>query len=199
MAKVKSKAPTKVKAPAVKAKANKVVANKVVKSTVAAKTKVSAVKATASVAKAAATKSTKVEASVKMAESAKAPVSVGEPAQDAVPAQRQQSNKVSMKGVSPVKKTAAKSEAPEKPAKKKRASKADLDAEKPSQLGQKWSSLYRKTQEQPAPYNMRQAYEAKTPIMHKLLGWGYIMTNKNDRLEVLFKDGIRYLISNYKS
>lgn len=91
--------------------------------------------------------------------------------------------------------------APVKPAKKTRLTKAQEEGmEKATQLGQKWSSLYRKTQEQQAkPYNMRHTFEAKTPIMHKVLGWGYILSNKNDRLEVLFKDGIRYLISNYKA
>lgn len=89
---------------------------------------------------------------------------------------------------------------PTKPAKKTRMTKAQEEGlEKATQLGQKWSSLYRKSQEQAKPYNMRHTYEAKTPIMHKVLGWGYILTNKNDRLEVLFKDGIRYLISNYKA
>lgn len=76
----------------------------------------------------------------------------------------------------------------------------ELGLDKTNQLSQKWSALYRKTQDvQAKPYNMRQSYEAKTPIMHKVLGWGYILTNRNDRLEVLFKDGIRYLISNYKA
>ena len=33
----------------------------------------------------------------------------------------------------------------------------------------------------------------------KVLGWGFILKNDNDRLEVLFETGIRMLISNYKS
>lgn len=89
----------------------------------------------------------------------------------------------------------AKKQAGSKPG--RRASLPEID--KTNQLAVKWSSLYRKTQEvEPKPYNMRGEYEAKTPIMHKLLGWGYILSNRNDRLEVLFKDGIRYLISNYR-
>jgi hypothetical protein len=36
-------------------------------------------------------------------------------------------------------------------------------------------------------------------LMHKVLGWGFVLSNLNDRLEVLFKDGIKVLISNYKS
>ncbi|MGE3683522.1 MAG: hypothetical protein AB7G93_17505 [Bdellovibrionales bacterium] len=66
-------------------------------------------------------------------------------------------------------------------------------------LAQKWVSLYRKSEQIEAkPYNMNSVFEEKTAIMHKILGWGYILANRNDRLEVLFKDGIRYLISNYK-
>jgi hypothetical protein len=45
---------------------------------------------------------------------------------------------------------------------------------------------------------MRGSFEERTAIVHKVLGWGYILANRNDRLEVLFKDGIKYLISNYK-
>ena len=45
---------------------------------------------------------------------------------------------------------------------------------------------------------MKAVFEEKTAILHKVLGWGYILSNRNDRLEVLFKDGIKYLISNYK-
>lgn len=66
-------------------------------------------------------------------------------------------------------------------------------------MAQKWTSLYRKSESIEAkPYNMRQAFNEKTAIVHDVLGWGYILANRNDRLEVLFKDGIRYLISNYK-
>jgi hypothetical protein len=68
-----------------------------------------------------------------------------------------------------------------------------------SALALKWSSLYKKAEQIEAkPYNMKAVFEEKTAIVHKLLGWGYILANRNDRLEVLFKDGIKYLISNYK-
>jgi hypothetical protein len=64
---------------------------------------------------------------------------------------------------------------------------------------QKWQGLYSKANKLPAPpYNMKNTYEKQTPIKHKTLGWGYITDNKNGRLEVLFEDGIKYLISNYK-
>jgi hypothetical protein len=66
-------------------------------------------------------------------------------------------------------------------------------------LAQKWISLFKKADTiESKPYNMKASYSEKTAIVHKLLGWGYIMANRNDRLEVLFKDGIKYLISNYK-
>jgi hypothetical protein len=69
-----------------------------------------------------------------------------------------------------------------------------------NQLSAKWSSLYKKAESIEAkPYNMKSVYEEKTAIVHKILGWGYILANRNDRLEVLFKDGIKYLISNYKA
>lgn len=68
-----------------------------------------------------------------------------------------------------------------------------------SALAQKWSALFKKSEQIEAkPYNMKSVFEEKTAIVHKVLGWGYILANRNDRLEVLFKDGIKYLISNYK-
>jgi small-conductance mechanosensitive channel len=76
----------------------------------------------------------------------------------------------------------------------------EIDAnEAISALAQKWSTLYKKAEQIEAkPYNMKGQFEEKTAIVHKVLGWGYILANRNDRLEVLFKDGIKYLISNYK-
>lgn len=87
------------------------------------------------------------------------------------------------------------------PKKRGRKSKAAMEAmEGLSKLGKKWAALYRKAADMKVPtYTMRGSYEEKSPIQHKVLGWGYILSNKNDRLEVLFKDGIRFLISNYKA
>jgi hypothetical protein len=63
----------------------------------------------------------------------------------------------------------------------------------------KWASLYSKANKITAnPYNLKNQYEVETAINHKTLGWGYIQDKKNDRLEVLFENGIKYLISNYK-
>lgn len=67
-------------------------------------------------------------------------------------------------------------------------------------LSAKWATLFKKAEQiESKPYNMKAVFEEKTAIVHKVLGWGYIMANRNDRLEVLFKDGIKYLISNYKA
>lgn len=50
----------------------------------------------------------------------------------------------------------------------------------------------------PQPYKMSESYQEKTPIEHKTLGWGFVLSVVNDRLEVLFRSGIKHLISNYK-
>lgn len=63
----------------------------------------------------------------------------------------------------------------------------------------KWADLFEKYKAvKPVIYNMREVFEANQPMQHKVLGWGWIMSNENDRLEVLFKDGKKILISNYK-
>lgn len=87
------------------------------------------------------------------------------------------------------------------PEPRKKMSKRQEEAlEKISQMSLKWSALYKKSKNLEAlPYNMRHSYEPKTAIVHKILGWGFILNNKNDRLEVLFKDGVKTLISNYRS
>ncbi|MGE0762654.1 MAG: hypothetical protein AB7N80_05200 [Bdellovibrionales bacterium] len=198
-----AKAKTKVleKAPA-RSKTSKAATKTAAKSAKAAKVASGKVK---TVAKPTAAKPAAKAPMIKTAAEAKAKPVAKAKAQDSIKTTQAPETmaiaKVSLKGVSEVKKGEPAPAAAAKPAKKTRASKKKEDGDdKPTQLGQKWSSLYRKAQEQETPsYNMRQTYEAKTSIMHKVLGWGYIMTNKNDRLEVLFKDGIRYLISNYKA
>lgn len=63
----------------------------------------------------------------------------------------------------------------------------------------KWNDLKEKFgKDKAAQYSMSASFEANTPIMHKSFGWGYILTNDNNRLEVLFETGTRQLISNYK-
>lgn len=64
----------------------------------------------------------------------------------------------------------------------------------------KWADLFEKFKAvKPVDYNMRDVFESNQPLMHKILGWGWILSSENDRLEVLFKDGKKILISNYKS
>lgn len=63
----------------------------------------------------------------------------------------------------------------------------------------KWIDLQDKFgSEKAASYNMTATYQANKPIQHKVLGWGYILSVQNDRLEVLFETGTKMLISNYK-
>ena len=107
--------------------------------------------------------------------------------------------------VGPVKKAPAASKVTSQAAhgveavKKSRSSSSVGSAESLSKMSQKWATLFRKSADEgAAPYAITSSYEPKTAIMHKVLGWGYILSNRNDRLEVLFKDGIKYLISNYK-
>jgi|GEM_PF-1870134 len=63
----------------------------------------------------------------------------------------------------------------------------------------KWISLRSEFEGSEAPqYRMSEQYAPNSPLIHPRLGWGYVMTNQNDRLEVLFESGIKILISNYK-
>ena len=64
----------------------------------------------------------------------------------------------------------------------------------------KWAELFKKYgKEKPMNYKMTETFPSLVPLQHKVLGWGFVLTNENDRLEVLFENGIRMLISNYKS
>ncbi len=92
-------------------------------------------------------------------------------------------------------------EKPVKKPRKKRVTKAEtLRLMQQEQLVKKWQSLYKKLDKiDTAKYNMRDKFNEETAISHKKLGWGFILSNVNDRLEVLFEDGIKNLISNYKS
>ena len=79
-----------------------------------------------------------------------------------------------------------------KPVKIERGNTADEKA--------KWVELNKKYgKEKAVPYKMSEKFQSMIPMQHKVLGWGFILTNENDRLEVLFETGIRMLISNYKS
>lgn len=98
-------------------------------------------------------------------------------------------------------------EATEKPAKvakavkpKRESAAARAAAEELSEDFKKWSDLKEKHgQSKAVNYNLSSQFEAQIPLMHKVLGWGYILSNQNDRLEVLFETGRKTLISNYKT
>lgn len=79
----------------------------------------------------------------------------------------------------------------------KRAAAAALEI---TQERQKWFDLNEKHAGTKAPvYSMSGEFTSNSPLQHKVLGWGYVLTNNNDRLEVLFETGTKILISNYKA
>lgn len=86
----------------------------------------------------------------------------------------------------------------EKAAEKKKK-KDDLKIDRNGDLEAQWQTLKDKNKAlKPVNYKMSESFEARTPILHKVLGWGFIISNQNDRLEILFQQGIKFLISNYK-
>lgn len=65
---------------------------------------------------------------------------------------------------------------------------------------EKWLTLRKEHgDEKAANYRMSDSFAVNTPLVHPRLGWGFILNNQNDRLEVLFESGLKILISNYKS
>ncbi len=64
---------------------------------------------------------------------------------------------------------------------------------------QLWNELKEKhAKEKPLNYSMSSQFPSGKPLVHKVLGWGFILTNNNDRLEVIFESGKKILISNYQ-
>jgi hypothetical protein len=92
----------------------------------------------------------------------------------------------------------AKAEKPAKPAKAKKSSKGEAGRAQSIYSDSKWSELREKFGKEKSPkYSMTSKFEVNTGLEHPKLGWGYVLSNLNDRLEVIFEDGIRTLISNY--
>lgn len=88
-------------------------------------------------------------------------------------------------------KNAAEKNAKVKPIKIERGNAADEKA--------KWQELFKRHGKDKAnSYKMTDSFDAMKPLQHKILGWGFILSNENNRLEVLFENGIKMLISNYK-
>ncbi len=63
----------------------------------------------------------------------------------------------------------------------------------------KWHELKAEYDGEVRAYKMSEQYEAKTAIEHKVLGWGFILSSENNRLDVMFEHGRKMLISNYKA
>lgn len=60
----------------------------------------------------------------------------------------------------------------------------------------KWMMLYEKSRAiKTKPYDMNQNYKEETAIEHKTMGWGYIISSKDNRIEVLFREGVKILVS----
>lgn len=98
----------------------------------------------------------------------------------------------------PAKKTPKEKSASERRIKKERDLLSGIDRN--GDLSEIWQKFYETHKgEKAKPYSMRETFEAKSALQHVKLGWGFILSNINDRLEVLFKEGIKVLISNYKS
>ncbi len=113
------------------------------------------------------------------------------PAAAPVAAKPAKAPKVPKVAMTPVEKAAAK-------AKRAEEAKAKADRATLSEEEKKWSEIYEKHKaDKTQSYDMKSTFESGKPLQHKILGWGWILSNDNDRLEVLFKDGRRMLISNY--
>ncbi len=89
---------------------------------------------------------------------------------------------------------------PAKVPKLKKSEQAKINADKAAlnEEERRWNEFHEKHKTDKAQtYDMKATFEAAKPLQHKVLGWGWILSNDNDRLEVLFRDGKRILISNY--
>ena len=88
--------------------------------------------------------------------------------------------------------------APE-PAKKPKSAKAIALDEEGEKLLRQWNAMQEQLKNvKPVVYTLQGNYDAKTPIQHKVLGWGYVLKNKGNRIEVLFEEGVKTLVTNYK-
>ena len=72
-----------------------------------------------------------------------------------------------------------------------------LQAQKNEEQWQGLHTEYKKIK--PTPYNMSKNFATNTVLMHKKFGWGFILSVKDNRLHVLFKEGPKNLISDFKS
>ena len=84
--------------------------------------------------------------------------------------------------------------------KKKRMTKAEREAkEEADRLKEQWNELSTLSQGQlTKKYKLYENFEPNMAIDHPKMGWGYVLSSQNNRIEVLFEEGIKVLISNYK-
>lgn len=177
--------------------------------------KASAAKRTKAPAKPAAKVTPKAAKSVKATKPEKVPAKKISPAKKAVPvkapspALEKQGVAAKMKAVEiAVEVAEAKPEKPVKAAKPAKMTAAEKKAAKISRDQTKaLTEDYKKWleyqdlhgDERPQKYTMAGQFEAQKPIEHPKFGWGFVISNIEDRLEVLFDSGVRFLISNRKS
>lgn len=80
--------------------------------------------------------------------------------------------------------------------KQKKIEEAKQLAEKEEKQWQALHSEYKNLKA--ASYDMSRTFSINTPIKHKKFGWGFILSVKYNRLDVLFKEGHKVLISDFK-
>ncbi len=71
--------------------------------------------------------------------------------------------------------------------------------EKLIQKNAEWNLISGVLEANARPYKMHDKYQEKMAIKHPVLGLGYVTLAENHKMTVLFKDGSRNLIMNYKS
>jgi hypothetical protein len=71
--------------------------------------------------------------------------------------------------------------------------------EKLIQKNAEWSLISGVLQLNARPYKMQEAYKEKMAIKHPVMGLGYVTVAENHKMTVLFKDGTKNLIMNYKA
>lgn len=74
----------------------------------------------------------------------------------------------------------------------------NLSAEAQEQY-KRWLKLQKQlAEEKTIDYRMTEDFELKTPIAHKVHGWGVVMQKRDNYIDVLFEVGLKTLIVNYK-
>ena len=110
--------------------------------------------------------------------------------------------KKEIKAIKPAKATAKDKKSDAKPKVKKETitTTSSVASASLSEEAKQWQEYKSKYGAEKAPnYMMSGVYEVNSGLNHKVLGWGFIISNTSDRLEVLFESGKKILISNYNA